>query len=177
MEQSVTLFTKQNKLKTVLVSVGFANLMAHTFYCRKFLTLSWRRSLLYRNQFINFYSNQGTGFYITRTSVMKELKTAYKKFSAKIELTYRVSHSCRKLKCKMSSFSNQASPLVSKIKNYIIIKSSTSHIREPVRYSIFIYKSYKNHSQVFFKVDFLKNFAIYTGKHISWHLFLMKLQT
>ena len=31
-------------------------------------------------------------------------------------------------------------------------------------------------SQMFFKIGVLKNFAIVTGKHISWSLFLIKLQ-
>ena len=31
-------------------------------------------------------------------------------------------------------------------------------------------------SQAFFKIDALKNFAIFTGKHLCWSLFLIKLQ-
>ena len=31
-------------------------------------------------------------------------------------------------------------------------------------------------SQMFFKVDVFKNFAIFTGKHLCWSLFLIKLQ-
>ena len=31
-------------------------------------------------------------------------------------------------------------------------------------------------SQMFFKIDVLKNFAIFTGKHLCWSLFLIKLQ-
>ena len=31
-------------------------------------------------------------------------------------------------------------------------------------------------SQMFFKVGSLKNFAIFTGKHLCWSLFLIKLQ-
>ena len=31
-------------------------------------------------------------------------------------------------------------------------------------------------SQMFFKIDFLKNFAKFTGKHLCWSLFLINLQ-
>ena len=31
-------------------------------------------------------------------------------------------------------------------------------------------------SQMFFKIGVLKNFAIFTGKHLRWSLFLIKLQ-
>ena len=31
--------------------------------------------------------------------------------------------------------------------------------------------------QMFFKIDVLKNFAIFTGKYLCWSLFLIKLQT
>ena len=31
-------------------------------------------------------------------------------------------------------------------------------------------------SQMFFKIGALKNFAIFTGKHLCWSLFLIKLQ-
>ena len=30
--------------------------------------------------------------------------------------------------------------------------------------------------QLFFEIDILKNFAIITGKHLCWSLFLIKLQ-
>ena len=30
-------------------------------------------------------------------------------------------------------------------------------------------------SQMFFKIGFLKNFTIYTGKHLCWSLFLLKV--
>ena len=30
-------------------------------------------------------------------------------------------------------------------------------------------------SQMFFKIGVLKNFAIFTGKHLCWNLFLIKL--
>ena len=33
-----------------------------------------------------------------------------------------------------------------------------------------------NHSQMFFKIGALKNFAIFTGKCLCWSLFLIKLQ-
>ena len=33
-----------------------------------------------------------------------------------------------------------------------------------------------SHSQMFIKIGILKNFAILTGKHLSWNLFLIKLQ-
>ena len=35
-------------------------------------------------------------------------------------------------------------------------------------------KSRNSRSQLFFKIDVLKNFAIFTGKHLSWNLFLIK---
>ena len=34
-----------------------------------------------------------------------------------------------------------------------------------------------NHSQNSFKIGVLKNFAIFTGKHLCWSLFLIKVQT
>ena len=37
-------------------------------------------------------------------------------------------------------------------------------------------KSRNSRSQLFFKIDVLKNFAIFTGKHLSWNLFLIKQQ-
>ena len=37
------------------------------------LTLSWRRSLSCRNQFIDLLCNQWTSFYMIRTTVMKKL--------------------------------------------------------------------------------------------------------
>ena len=33
-----------------------------------------------------------------------------------------------------------------------------------------------SHSQLFFKIDIVKSFAIFTGKHLCWNLFLIKLQ-
>ena len=33
-----------------------------------------------------------------------------------------------------------------------------------------------SHSQMFFKMDVLKNFIMFTGKHLCWSLFLVKLQ-
>ena len=33
-----------------------------------------------------------------------------------------------------------------------------------------------SHSQMFFKMGILKNFAIFTGRHLCWRLFLTKLQ-
>ena len=33
-----------------------------------------------------------------------------------------------------------------------------------------------NRSQMFFKISVLRNFAIFTGKHLYWSLFLIKLQ-
>ena len=38
------------------------------------------------------------------------------------------------------------------------------------------WKFRSSHSQLFFKIDFLKNFAILTGRHLLWSLFLIKLQ-
>ena len=37
-------------------------------------------------------------------------------------------------------------------------------------------KRLKSRSQTFFKTGALKNFAIFTGKHLCWNLFLIKLQ-
>ena len=37
-------------------------------------------------------------------------------------------------------------------------------------------KKRSNHSQIFFKMGVLKNFVISTGKHLSWSVFLIKLQ-
>ena len=34
-----------------------------------------------------------------------------------------------------------------------------------------------SHLQMFFKIGVLRNFAIFTGKHLCWSLFLIKLQT
>ena len=45
------------------------------------LTLSWRRSLLYRNQPFICSANQYTGFYMIRTIVMKELNTQICRFA------------------------------------------------------------------------------------------------
>ena len=33
-----------------------------------------------------------------------------------------------------------------------------------------------SHSQMFFKIDVLKNFANFTGKHLCWSLFSIQLQ-
>ena len=41
------------------------------------VTLSWWRSLSYRNQSIDWSENQWTGFYMIGTSVMKELKQIF----------------------------------------------------------------------------------------------------
>ena len=35
----------------------------------------------------------------------------------------------------------------------------------------------KQFSQMFFKINVLKNFAYFTGKNLFWGLFLIKLQT
>ena len=37
-------------------------------------------------------------------------------------------------------------------------------------------KSRSSHWQMFFKICLLKNFARFTGKHVCWNLFLIKLQ-
>ena len=37
-------------------------------------------------------------------------------------------------------------------------------------------KCRSSRSQMFFKIDVLKNFIIFTGKHLCWSLFLIKLQ-
>ena len=41
--------------------------------------------------------------------------------------------------------------------------------------SVFIDRS--SRSQMFLEIDVLKDFAIFTGKHLCWSLFLIKLQT
>ena len=33
-----------------------------------------------------------------------------------------------------------------------------------------------SHLQMFFKTDVFENFAIFTGKHLCWSLFIIKLQ-
>ena len=33
-----------------------------------------------------------------------------------------------------------------------------------------------SHLQIFFRIDVLKNLGIFTGKHLCWSLFLVKLQ-
>ena len=46
-------------------------------------------------------------------------------------------------------------------------------------YYYFRFESIKfrsSHSQMSFKIDVLKNFAIFTGKHMCWILFLTKFQ-
>ena len=43
-----------------------------------------------------------------------------------------------------------------------------------LKYRDFIYRSRR--SQMFFKIGVLKNFAIFTGKHLCWSLFLIQLQ-
>ena len=54
-------------------------------------TLSWWRSLSDRNQSIDLLSNQWTGFYIIRTSVIKELMqlSFWKKFICLLFLKFR----------------------------------------------------------------------------------------
>ena len=37
-------------------------------------------------------------------------------------------------------------------------------------------KKGSSRSQMFHKIDFIKNFVIFTRKHLCWSLFLMKLQ-
>ena len=37
-------------------------------------------------------------------------------------------------------------------------------------------KSKSSRSQMFFEISSIKNFAIFTGKHLCWGLFLIKLQ-
>ena len=42
----------------------------------------------------------------------------------------------------------------------------------------FIYgESRSSRSQMFFKIGLLQNFSNFTGKHLGWSLFLIKLQT
>ena len=36
-------------------------------------------------------------------------------------------------------------------------------------------QSKSSHSQMFFEISSLKNFTVFTGKHLSWGLFLIKL--
>ena len=35
----------------------------------------------------------------------------------------------------------------------------------------------RSRSEMFFEIGFLKNFAIFTGKHLYWSHFVVKLQT
>ena len=56
-------------------------------------------------------------------------------------------------------------------------------IDQRVNYYFFAAKLFINlsktgggHSQTFFKIDFLKNFAMISGKHLGWSFFLIKLQ-
>ena len=35
------------------------------------------------------------------------------------------------------------------------------------------FQSKRNRSQMFFKIDVLKNFAMFTGKHLYWSYFLI----
>ena len=44
------------------------------------------------------------------------------------------------------------------------------------RSSIQLWFTRSNHSQIFFKIDVLKNFTIFTWKHLYWSLFFIKLQ-
>ena len=37
--------------------------------------------------------------------------------------------------------------------------------------------SQKSRSQILFKIDVLKNFVNFTGKHLCWSLFLIKFKT
>ena len=39
------------------------------------------------------------------------------------------------------------------------------------------WSSRSSRSQMFFKISFLKNFTMFTGKHLCWSLFLVKLQS
>ena len=50
-----------------------------------------------------------------------------------------------------------------------VIQSSPCY-SEPLK------KSKSSRSQMFFKISSIKNFAIFTGKHLYWGLFLIKLQ-
>ena len=44
-------------------------------------------------------------------------------------------------------------------------------------YKRFFWQGYRSsRSQMFFKIGVLKNFAIFTGRHLFWSLFLIKLQ-
>ena len=43
-------------------------------------------------------------------------------------------------------------------------------------YSIYDMEIQKQPPEVFYKKDVFKNFGIFTGKHVCWSLFLMKLQ-
>ena len=53
------------------------------------------------------------------------------------------------------------------MKNFEAAKASLVFIKNRCRSS---------RSQMFFKISVLKNFAIFTGKHLRWSLFLIKLQ-
>ena len=61
-----------------------------------------------------------------------------------------------------------------------ILKIFLNFIKFESQYSYKLY-SYKkvgsSCSQLFFKIDVLKNFENFTGKHLCWSFFFMKLQT
>ena len=43
--------------------------------------------------------------------------------------------------------------------------------------NLFFFKKISSRSQMFFKIGVLKKFAVFTGKHQLWSLFLIKLET
>ena len=56
----------------------------------------------------------------------------------------------------------------------ITVLLSTERIR--IKKNVFQAKDRSSHSQLFFKIGVMKNFATFTGKHLCWNLFLIKLQ-
>ena len=53
-----------------------------------------------------------------------------------------------------------------------ILQESGAKLKFQVNFSLFG----SRRSQLFFKIDVLENFPNFTGKHLCWSLFLMKLQ-
>ena len=52
-----------------------------------------------------------------------------------------------------------------------VFRTLSNHFREK-----FHIRCRSSHSQMFFKIGLLKSFAIFTGKHLCWCLFLIKLK-
>ena len=59
---------------------------------------------------------------------------------------------------------------------FVFEKMSSSHPMLLVKLCVHVGKRSNSRSQMFFKIGVLKNCAIFTGKHLSWSLSLIKLQ-